>query len=274
LCYYEGPTAANPLGRIVWEGVLGPDFGHTTAATAVNELDIIFNVSVPAGVSTAYNVATIDTDLNGDGIYTANEIVVANSQAIWVLRQSEDDGNDKKRRASRLPSTGFAPGVVTVLPEQPADKAYFDTGGVSLEIPRLGINTSIVGIPQADDGSWDVSWLWQQTGWLQGTAYPTLAGNAAITGHVYLPNGKPGPFVDVNKLAYGDKVIIHANGKKYTYEVRENKTVRPNDTSVLKNESKAWITLLTCLGYNEADNSYASRVAVRAVLLTVEAETK
>jgi LPXTG-site transpeptidase (sortase) family protein len=273
LCYYEAPTAAYPLGRVVWEGVLGPDFGHTTAATAVNELDIVFNVSVPYAVTTVYNVATIDTDLNGNGIYAPSELAVANSQSIWVRPAEGGQLNGReRRRAKNLPSTGFAPGVVTILPEQPADKAYFDTGGVGFEIPRLGINTSIVGIPQADDGSWDVSWLWQQTGWLQGTAYPTLAGNSVITGHVYLPNGKPGPFVDVNKLTYGDKIIIHANGQKYIYEVRDNKTVKPNDVSVLKNEDKAWITLITCLGYNEANNTYASRVAVKAVLIAVEKE--
>jgi LPXTG-site transpeptidase (sortase) family protein len=228
---------------------------------------------VPSGLNAVYNQATIDTDLDGNNTYTANEVVVASSQAIWV-RQEEPGGLNgrERRRAERLPATGFAPGVVTILPEQPAEKAYFATGDVWLEIPRLGVNTSIAGIPQSDDGSWDISWLWEQAGWLQGTAYPTLTGNSAITGHVYLPNGEPGPFVDINKLAYGDKIIIHAYGQKYTYEVRENKLVKPSDTSVLKDEDKAWVTLITCLGYNEADNTYASRVAVRAILMTVEAE--
>jgi len=274
LCYYEGPTAANPLGRIVWEGTLGPDFGHTTAETAVNELNIVFHVNVPSGLNAVYNQATIDTDLDGNNTYAANEVVVASSQGIWV-RQEEPGGlNGRERRsATRLPSTGFAPNVVTILPKQPADKAYFETGGVQLEIPRLGINTSVTGIPQADDGTWDVSWLWNQTGWLQGTAYPTLTGNSAITGHVYLPSGAPGPFVDIHKLAYGDKIIIHAYGQKYTYEVRENKQIKPTDVSVLKREDKAWVTLITCLGYNEASNTYASRVAVRAALMTVEKET-
>jgi LPXTG-site transpeptidase (sortase) family protein len=99
-----------------------------------------------------------------------------------------------------------------------------------------------------------------------------LNGNSVITGHVYLSNGEPGPFVDVNKLAYGDKIIIHAYGQKYTYEVRENKQVKPADVSVLKHEDKAWVTLVTCLGYNESTNTYASRVAVKAVLMKVEEE--
>jgi LPXTG-site transpeptidase (sortase) family protein len=272
LCYYEGPTTGSPLGRIVWEGTLGPDFGHLTADTAVNELNIVFRVNVPAGLNAVYNQATIDTDLDGNGIYAANEVVVANSQGIWVRRDTGELNGRERRAATSLPATGFAPNVITALPEQPTDKAYFETGGIQIEIPKLGINTSVTGIPQAEDGTWDVAWLWNQTGWLQGTAYPTTVGNSAITGHVYLPNGAPGIFVDVHKLAYGDKIILHAYGQKFTYEVRENKQIKPNDVSVLKREDKAWVTLITCLDYNEASNSYASRVAVKAVLLTVETE--
>jgi LPXTG-site transpeptidase (sortase) family protein len=117
-----------------------------------------------------------------------------------------------------------------------------------------------------------VTWLWNQAGWLQGTAYPTTLGNSAITGHVYLPNGAPGIFVDIHKLAYGDKIILHAYGQKFTYEVRENKLIKPNDISTLNREDKAWVTLITCQGYNEANNTYASRVAVKAVLMKVETE--
>jgi LPXTG-site transpeptidase (sortase) family protein len=272
-CYYEGPSVTYPLGRVVWEGTLGPDDGHNDAASAVNELYITFNVTVPSDVRTAYNVATVDTDRNGDGTYIASEERLASIQALWALREPGGERDRGGARAKQLPVTGFAPGVVTILPKLPADKAYFDTGSIWLEIPRLGVRASIEGIPQADDGTWDVSWLWQQAGWLQGTAYPTGKGNSAITGHVYLPNGKPGPFVDVNKLAYGNKIIVHAYGQKYTYEVRENKQVRPNDVSVLKHEDKAWLTLLTCLGYDESNNTYASRVAIRAVLMTVTKDT-
>jgi sortase (surface protein transpeptidase) len=48
--------------------------------------------------------------------------------------------------------------------------------------------------------------------------------------------------------------------------VRQNRTVSPDDTSVLKHENAAWITLLTCKTYNEATNTYANRIAIRAAL--------
>jgi hypothetical protein len=44
------------------------------------------------------------------------------------------------------------------------------------------------------------------------------------------------------------------------------------DMSALQHENYPWVTLLTCKGYNAADNTYASRVAVRAVLISMEGE--
>ncbi|NOY98395.1 MAG: sortase, partial [Chloroflexi bacterium] len=170
-----------------------------------------------------------------------------------------------------LPETGFAPGRVTIIPQQPRAKAYQDLGALWLEIPRLGVQLPIIGVPLGSDG-WDLTWLWDQAGYLEGTAYPTWAGNTAITAHVYLPDGEPGPFVDLHTLQWGDQIILHANGQVYTYEVRETRRVRPNDISVLKHESYDWVTLITCQDYNEAQGTYAYRVVVRAVLLKVEAE--
>jgi sortase (surface protein transpeptidase) len=54
--------------------------------------------------------------------------------------------------------------------------------------------------------------------------------------------------------------------------VRENRTITPNDTSVLQHEEQAWLTLLTCKTYNERTDTYSGRIAVRAILLKVEQE--
>ncbi len=170
-----------------------------------------------------------------------------------------------------MPATGFAPGKVTTLPDQTAEQAYADLGDLWLEIPDLGIKTSIVGVPRSDD-AWDVDWLWEQAGWLQGSAFPTWQGNSVVTGHVYLPDGKPGPFVDLSKLRWGNQVIVHAFGQRHVYEVRTNHIVMPDDLSVLKHEDKAWLTLLTCKGYNEGKDTYRYRIETRAVLLKVEPE--
>jgi LPXTG-site transpeptidase (sortase) family protein len=72
-----------------------------------------------------------------------------------------------------------------------------------------------------------------------------------LTGHVYLASGLPGPFVNLQNMKYGDKIIVHAYGQKYTFEVQSNQVVKPDDASVIKHEEKPWLTLVTCKDYDE-----------------------
>ena len=138
-----------------------------------------------------------------------------------------------------------------------------------MEIPRLNIKVPIIGIPFSN-GDWDLTWLGDQAGYLDGTAYPTHVGNSVITAHVYTSNGLPGPFVNLSTLKWGDQIIIHFAGQQYIYEVRENKVILPSDKSVFKHEDQAWITLITCKDYNASANSYNYRIVVGAVLVKVE----
>lgn len=171
--------------------------------------------------------------------------------------------------AASLPATGFAPGLTTALPEQPLASAYAALGDLWLEIPRLGVRTDIVGVPVTNNG-WDVAWLGQNAGWLQGTAFPTWAGNSAITGHVYDANGQPGPFINLHQLWYGERIIVHAFGQEYVYEVRSVRRVTPDDTRwVTGHEEFPWLTLITCRGYDPAGNSYRYRVVIRAVQVEI-----
>jgi LPXTG-site transpeptidase (sortase) family protein len=169
-----------------------------------------------------------------------------------------------------LPGTGFAPQGLTFLSSQPANKAYTALGDLWLEIPRLGVQMSIVGVPETA-GTWDVSWLGTQAGWLNGSAFPTWAGNSVLTGHVWNADNTAGPFRYINTLWWGDKVIVHAWGAQYMYEVRSVTQVGSGDTAaMMKHETIPWVTLVTCRGYDQASNSYKYRVLVRAVLTEVK----
>jgi len=172
----------------------------------------------------------------------------------------------------QLPSTGFPQNGVTPLPIQSADKAYASYPDLRLEIPKLGLNLSIVGVPSTDSG-WDVTWLDKSAGWLNGSAFPTWNGNSVITAHVWDALNQPGPFANLKSLRYGDLVKVHAFGKVYTYEIRESKTISPQNTStVFQHEEKSWITLVTCEDYKEKSQTYSYRRMVRAVLVSVTEE--
>ena len=165
----------------------------------------------------------------------------------------------------RLPETGFAPDRVTLLH---GANLLMDLGDLQLEIPALDIEVPIVGVPSGDEG-WDLTWLAAQAGYLEGTAYPTHSGNSALTAHVTLPNGKTGPFARLGDLRWGDRVVVHAYGRHYVYEVRSVTRVNGGDLRPLGHKDQSWLTLITCRTYDDASGRYLHRLVVQAVLVEV-----
>jgi LPXTG-site transpeptidase (sortase) family protein len=258
-CYYEGPTADYPLGRVVWVGSLAPDYGVNDLSLAANSVQIVFSTKSVGNPPKITNTAESNSDLNGDGDYNdTGEMKNASAVAEWVYSPE------------KLPVSGFAPGIKTQLPSQPLALNYASMGDLWLEIPGLKISTSIIGVPQTD-GNWDISWLGGDTGWLYGTAYPTHNGNSVLTAHLVDSNGNPGPFANIDQLKYGDRFIIHAWNQQFIYEVRETKIIESDDTKdVFKHEDTPWITLLTCRNYDAKTGTYLHHYLVRAVLIQVK----
>lgn len=182
------------------------------------------------------------------------------------------------------PATGFPFGVVTGLQVQPASKAYFDlhhnvrdaassvsnSNDFTLSIPKLNLQMPIIGVPLTTNG-WDVTWLGDMAGYLEGTAFPTWAGNTAITAHVWNADNTPGPFIELNTLQHGDQFSIYAYGQIYTYEVWESLLVQPNDLDIIFSHSDYdQVTLITCKDYDASSGEYSRRLAVRAVLTGID----
>jgi LPXTG-site transpeptidase (sortase) family protein len=162
--------------------------------------------------------------------------------------------------------TGFPPNEVTRL--EATSKPSYDPTALTIEIPVLHVNTSIVGVPKQDE-EWDVSWLQDQVGWLTGTAYPTFDGNSLLTAHVTNADGRPGLFFHLKSLDVGEYIFIYNSGYRYTYQVESNRFVQPDDESVIQHEEKSYITLLSCDTFDETTGTYTRRVAVRAKLVDV-----
>jgi LPXTG-site transpeptidase (sortase) family protein len=235
------------------------NFGTVTPTDSyvVTVLTRVNSQGQPPGGS---NAASITTNSTTDRSF--------NNAATAALQITSAGGNGNNTRA--LPNTGFAPHVTTQLETQPDDLKYAATD-ILLEIPRLGIKIPIVGVP-FKDGAWNVSWLGKQAGWLEGSAFPSWSGNSVLTSHVYLSNGLPGPFVNLSELKFGDRIIVHAYGQKYIFEVQSNLVVAANDGTVFRHEEKAWLTLVTCKEYDATTKLYKKRVVVRAVLVKVEVD--
>lgn len=232
--------------------------GITLACTFVSSEEMSCITPPHAAGPVSITVTTPDGTAALDGIFT-----YANAPA---------PGSGSTKTAA-LPSTGFAPSVVTNLPQQPAEKAYSKMSGLWLEIPSQKVLTQIVGVPEVD-GNWDVTWLGKDAGWLNGTAFPTWTGNSVVTAHVTDANGKAGPFAGLSNLNYGEKIVVHLYGGKYTFEVRESRLVFPSMVSYALGhlDDHSYLTLITCQGYNFLTNNYIFRHVVRAVLISVTPE--
>jgi LPXTG-site transpeptidase (sortase) family protein len=291
-----GDPATAQVGSIVTFLITVSNAGNTAATNVVVTdtkpafLDIVsVSISPGPGFPTVIsgNTITIDFGTLAPGAVYTVEVVTrvnglgtppggANNVALTTTSPTDRPENNAASAflavttpIGALPSTGFAPGRVTALPVQPSYLRYSHLNDLMLEIPKLGMTIPIVGIPRSGN-SWDLTWLANQAGWLNGTAFPTWSGNSVLTAHVYLASGLPGPFVNLNALAWGDQIIVHLDGQKYIYQVREVRLVRPYDLSILRHEDLPWLTLVTCRGYDAASDSYPWRVAVRAVQVKIQ----
>ncbi|NPA05806.1 MAG: sortase [Chloroflexi bacterium] len=171
---------------------------------------------------------------------------------------------------ARLPETGFPMAAAALRPLRAGLGRDDDARAAwRVTIPRLGLETAVWAAPRQGD-SWDVAWLGQSLGWLQGTAWPGQVGNAVLTGHVWLTEGIPGPLAGLGTLRYDDAVLVTAWGITYEYRVRARFAVAPGAvTSVLTPPTPryAWLTLLTCDQYQPERQTYARRWVVQAVLV-------
>jgi LPXTG-site transpeptidase (sortase) family protein len=175
-------------------------------------------------------------------------------------------GNTVAADSFLIPVTGFAPGRVTKMDID--SHPTYGAASLTLDIPVIKVKTDIVGV-EHKNGNWDVSWLQNQVGWLNGTAYPTWKGNSVLTAHVVGADGKPSVFSGLKHLGVGEYIFVDHSGYRYTYQVLTNSIVEPDDSSVMKHEEKSFLTLITCDNYDEKTGTYLNRVVVRAVLVDV-----
>jgi LPXTG-site transpeptidase (sortase) family protein len=264
---------------------INPDPGVTPIISG-NTITINFGTMLPGA---SYTV-TVITRVNATGTPPGgtNQVVVTNDPANLTDRIPNNtssaalaitipttgggggpDDDEDPGLPSRIPQTGFAPGEASLVSPD-SNAAAFEATNFQLIIPAIGLNSPLVGVPKVQS-DWDITWLGDDVGYLQGTAFPTLAGNSVISGHVYDRNGKPGPFSNLGNLKWGDTVQLRGFGHTYTYEIRAVTEVSPENTGyVFHHEEFSWLTLFTCKNYDEKTGTYGSRVVVKAVLMQIK----
>jgi LPXTG-site transpeptidase (sortase) family protein len=138
-----------------------------------------------------------------------------------------------------------------------------------LIIPTLKVNGKVV-LKSYSELSWDLTTLGQDIAVLDDIPGQSTENNIIFAGHVTVRNGSNGPFRSLWKLNPGEKIILHDDQFVYTYIVRDQVLVYPEDSSVLADTSHPQLTLITCHTWDEETLSYLRRLVVSADLHTVE----
>jgi sortase (surface protein transpeptidase) len=154
--------------------------------------------------------------------------------------------------------------------QAPAPTAALAALPVSLTIPAIGVQTNLIHLGLASDGTLQVPSTTTVAGWYTGSPRPGDVGAAVIAAHVDSQAG-PGVFFELRQLHPGDLVYVkRADGSVAVFTVTHVqqylKTQFPT-AAVYGPVPDAELRLITCGGtFDYATGHYLSNVVVDAVL--------
>jgi len=139
---------------------------------------------------------------------------------------------------------------------------------MSLAIPTLGVEATIVGVAQDEDGAMSAPADPDQVAWYTLGPGMGVRGNVVFAGHVDW-GGQLRVFGRLFTLDVGDAVlVVDADGNGYEYVVESSRWVQAEGAPVEEifgQTHEPTITLITCGGaYNPNTREYLERLIVRA----------
>ena len=155
--------------------------------------------------------------------------------------------------------------------QPPAQQSEFGTPA-RIEIPKLGVDTSIEQVGMDNKGNMDVPKD------PDNVALYTLGyhigdnGSAVIAAHFDKPSGAPAVFYHLNSLQPGDKInVIDTQGNTLTYQVTESTAFPYNDfplQKVFNTPGTPSLNLITCDGtWDKSKQTYSNRLVVFSELV-------
>lgn len=113
------------------------------------------------------------------------------------------------------------------------------TADVDAPVTEVGVVVED-GVPR-----WETAW--RAAGHHLDSALPGQPGNMVITGHVSVADRRNlAVFATLDAVAPGDAIEVYSGASRYIYTVSEVLVVDPEAVHVLRSDSTATITLVTC----------------------------
>lgn len=172
---------------------------------------------------------------------------------------------------AETPRVDRSPGDVSQKNEGEKNQTSKEREFERIIIPSLKVNAEIVSKPYSEL-TWDISNLGHDVAALEDIPNQTSDNNLVFAGHVTVRNGSHGPFRYLFRLTPGDRVILQDENLIYTYIVREQILVYPEESSVLNDTPHQQLTLITCTTWDEETLSYLRRRVTFADLEKIESK--
>lgn len=163
------------------------------------------------------------------------------------------------------------PAPTVQLPNSQEPTGMTPSEPTELEIPDVGIRTSLTTVGRNADNTIQVPDSYETAGWYRYSPTPGEIGPTIIVGHVDSYRG-PAVFWRLSQLQPTQLVKIkRADGQTITYQVTDVKQFDQNNfptNEVYGNISYAGLRLITCGGvYNRATNHYSHNTVVYAAMV-------
>ncbi len=212
-------------------------------------------------------------------------LVVGVGVFVWSRRPSPE--TDKlqealealEREAANLNDVSTEPPapatiVATITPPPTPDISAELAAERKIFFPNAGTVGRIVTVPRIP-GGWDVTYLQDLVGHLEGTSWLGETGNTVLAGHFEDEVGDPGPFRYLYHAEVGDRIMVQDGGESQflVYQVTEVFTTSPTDLEVLRNTLSPRLTLITCDAWNPDRDTYEERLVVIAEPIQVVASS-
>jgi sortase (surface protein transpeptidase) len=142
---------------------------------------------------------------------------------------------------------------------------------VRLQVPSIGIDSDLMELGLADDGTLEVPPDGFPAGWYTGAPSPGELGPAVVAGHVDW-DGRPGVFSRLRDLTQGDAIIIDREDGivaefRVTHVEQYRKSQFPTD-AVYGDTDHAGLRLITCGGsFDRQTHHYVDNIVAFAELV-------
>ncbi|ALE07725.1 hypothetical protein AL755_10005 [Arthrobacter sp. ERGS1:01] len=177
------------------------------------------------------------------------------------------------------PSATPTPAKPPATPAKPAKAATVGpilsaSVPVSLKVPQVGIDTSLVPLGQAADGTMDVPGgePGDPGGWYKYSPTPGQLGPAVILGHVNNLASPEGLFFRLHEMKPGQQFSVgRADGTVAVFVVDKLALVKKATfptLAVYGNTDRAEIRLITCGGFDPASGEYTENTVVYGHLVS------